>query len=309
MLIQVDFLFESKKPPRSRVIRVFCEETGENPQIVLEDVAAVLLGTSSEHEEAIAFVKDKIQESEITPTIHEELHLVDSDDLEVFYLQSDEVGANGVYETFGKWWNNLRYAIDKDIVHIGELVIQLSDWEQLQVRTRRIFGIENKEYNQPIDLRTWAEKFFSLTVDWTLTAVTTQARQLASFAVRANANRVPDTVRSEENRTKGNIYSPQILVPTVAKVKGLLENPKAFVSYADEKKITHSSFSKDVEKVEKLKAEGKSTDEIIETVWGVTPFSHVVEWEDDERCNYQYDILVAFVNRVKLKKDDVGRSI
>lgn len=286
------------------MVRLFCEQGGENPQIVLEDIAAILKGTDSENEEAIALIEEKLREAQITPAVYESLRLVDPNEFEEFYLQSDEVADPAIYGTLGKWWNKLRYAIEKNVAHLGESVIELSTWEELQPKARSVFG---SEYNKEITIREWAAKLFKLDVPWILTVITTDSGNAASYTTTINMDREPEKKGTKEYNNQINIHTPQNLIPVTTRVKGLLERPKAFVEKARDNKKIQSAIQNDEELVRHQKSLGRSTEQIIQDVWGMTPQSHLVDW-DEEVTNYQYEILSTFVNSVRLKNGDVRTS-
>jgi hypothetical protein len=308
-LIIQSFIFYNRYTGIQHDVRIYSDEKGGNSKIVLEDVVLILLaqpGNSADIKEAIAITEGKIKLASITPTEYNGLHLATVDQMEEFYLCCDELGDYGkptVYDRFGKWWvESLRELMEKRLAHIGRLVSRVPVWEKDQEKTRRIFG---DEANTEISLRTWLKIYYKLSVDWMLTVFVHKTRLKMSHVYRGTTGEIPNNANVPKNNDQRglgnkNLYAPQTLVAIAPEVEKLLDNPKDLLKEAFEKTKVADTLEQEKEQIKILRLQGKSDDEIIDSIWKVTPESNLVEAEEEgEYRNYQYELLKVFLGIIK----------
>jgi hypothetical protein len=274
-------------------VRVYSEEQGANGRVVLEDIINVLLTENKSDlnenfnyaSEVLILTEEKIELAEITPLLHEGLHLADVDQLLEFYYFCDDLSTPEIFETFGDWLNfQVCSLIIKRLAHLGHLVSQIPSWEKYHSRVRKYFN-----ESEIISIREWLTKCYGLNVEWIIDIFVFKFRNMMSSAYKANTGEKPDTIGNN------NIYPLQDFALIYQFVERMLSGNDNWKWLTDS--CETDSVKKKVEpeknQIKSLKENGKNDDEIIKSVWNVTTISNIVENQ-----NYQYDILKAFVAKI-----------
>ncbi|WP_193200377.1 hypothetical protein [Nostoc sp. MG11] len=281
---------------QEHIVRVFSQREGANGRVVLEDIVEILLTnipsntnkkiSNSADYNIILITQDKIQLAGITPIEHKGLHLADVEQLHEFYSFCDDLAAEELYESLGEWLNfQVCTLINKRLAHLGEMVRQIPFWEEYASKVSKLF-----DENQKISIREWLVESYGLSVFWIITTFTNKVKNMMSGAYRVNAGE-----KAAKNEGNVNIYYPKNFAFVAQTIDWWIksDNWSWLKEVIQNGVAVKESIDKDKEQVKKLKKEGKSIDDIIQTVWNVTPTSNMVEDE-----NYQYKILKAFVQMV-----------
>jgi hypothetical protein len=278
---------------KQQKVRVYSEKQGANGRVVLEDIVEILLTnatsipnkkiSNSADYNVLTITEDKIQLSEIVPTQHEGLHLADVEQLYNFYSFCDDLAAEEIYQSLGDWLNlQVCTLIIKRLAHLGEMVKQIPFWEEYTLKVAKMFND-----NEKITIREWLIKSYGLTVPWVITIFTNKVKNMMSSAYIVNAGERPD--KNEENV---NVYYPKTFGFVAQRIDWWnSSNDWSWLREAiNSSVVVKRILDEEKKQVRALKKEGKNIDDIIQTIWGVTPTSNIVEDK-----NYQYDILKAFI--------------
>jgi hypothetical protein len=175
--------------------------------------------------------------------------------------------------------------INKRLAHLGEMVSQIPFWEKYTLKVSKLF-----DENQKITIREWLIGSYGLSVSWILTTFTNKVRNMM-----ASGHKVTSGEKADKNEGNVNVYYPRTFAFVAQTIDWWVESDdwSWLKGVIKNSVVVKSSIDEDKEQVRKLKKEGFSTDDIIQTVWNVTSTSHIVENE-----NFQYKILKAFVQMV-----------
>lgn len=278
-------------------VRVYSEEQGANGKVVLEDVINILLAQTAPTlsfdvkedfkytDEVLTSTLERIKLAEITPVSHNGLHLADVEELLEFYAFCDDLSNPDIFETFGDWLNfQVCSLIIKRLAHLGHIVSQIPSWEKYQSRVGITFDKEEKA-----SIRDWLKKCYGLNVDWVIDIFVYKFRNRMSSGYTVNTGDKPDI---NENK---NVYPLTDFALIYQSVEWMLtgsDNWKWLTESLD-KTYVQKKVNAAKNQIKSLIKSGRSEDEIIKTIWDVTPTSNIVEDQ-----NYQYGILKAFINIV-----------
>ncbi|MBW4627015.1 MAG: hypothetical protein KME49_16290 [Brasilonema octagenarum HA4186-MV1] len=289
-------------------IRIYSVE--RSSKIVLEDIVIALLtqpdgDSSAELDEAKRTTKDLIELAGIEPIkVNDGIHLATVDQMEDFYDYCDSLGNYGVptvYESLGHWWVGIRELMENKQAHMGTVVARLPMWGKEQERARQLFG-ENYRTEQPV--KVLIAQYCNLNVNWIIEAIRDKIKTRASYVYRDTTGEVPGKITRVANsvetapaaKSSPNAYTPEFFVTQMPAITEKLNSLSEFIEKCRDNSNIKDQIAKDEQRVEEMRLEGKTDDEIIEAIWEVTPSSHLVQLESEgERRNYQYEILKAFV--------------
>jgi len=278
---------------KQQKVRVYSEKQGANGRVVLEDIVEILLTnatsmpnkkiSNSADYNVLNITEDKIQLSEIVPTQYEALHLADVEQLYNFYSFCDDLAREEIYQSLGDWLNlQVCTLIIKRLAHLGEMVKQIPFWEEYTLKVAKMFDDHEK-----ITIREWLITSYGLTVPWVITIFTNKVKNMMSSAYIVNAGEKPD-----KNEVNVNVYYPKTFGFVAQRIDWWTSNNDwSWLREAiNSSVVVKPILDEEKKQVRALKKEGKNIDNIIQTIWGVTPSSNIVEDK-----NYQYDILKAFI--------------
>ena len=280
-------------------VRVYSKQQGANGRVVLEDIISVLLTSITlvkesnnqlkpqDADNVLAVTKEKIEIANINAEIHEDLHLADIVQLHDFYSFCDDLSNLEAYQTFGDWLSfSICPFVLNHLAHLGNAVGLLPFWEEYPQKVAKLFGKKEK-----LTIGEWLNKGYRLTVPWIMTLVIFKVKSLMLSTFSLNPGEQP-----QKNKFNANVYSLETFALIAQRVERLLSgsNNWSWLKELLNSEIVKKAVDEDWKLVKLLCKDGKSDEQIIQTIWNVTPTSNLVETN-----NYQYEILKVFIQVVQ----------
>lgn len=272
-------------------IRIYYKEKGANGKIVLDDLARILVIEAGKDEAAIAEVlEERIKLADIEPLMVEGLHLV-GQEIYSFFNYCDDIAPSDIHFDLGNLLLKIIYSINKELVHLGAAAYELSAIEEATERVEALLDQRKEDREQLRTLKEWLQVVYGLSVPWTLTILIDKFRRAIADATRTYSGEAIQT-------TNGNMYARQSFAAIMAQLDTMLFGDRwSWLTNSlwgnKRNKNIAEGVEQDTSKVKELAKQNKSSDEIIETIWKVTPLSNAV---NDK--NPQYEILQKFVSHI-----------
>lgn len=278
--------FNTSKAKHS--IRIYYREKGANGKIVLDDIVKILMIEADKDQAAITEVlEEKIRLAEVQPLMIEGLHLV-GQEIYSFFGYCDDIAPSEIHFDLGNVLLKIIYGINKELVHLGAAVYELAAIEEATERIEALLDQKGEDREQLRTLKEWLQVVYGLSVPWTLTILIDKFRRAIADTTRTySGEAIP--------RSGGNMYARQSFAAIMTQVDAMLFGNRwtwLANSIRDNKNVA-LSVAEDTRRVKELATGKKNSDEIIETIWKITPLSNVVEGR-----NPQYEILKKFVSYI-----------
>lgn len=287
-------------------IRIYYREKGANGKIVLDDIVKILMAEANKDEAVIAEVlEEKIKLAEVQPLMVEGLHLV-GQEIYSFFGYCDDIAPSEIHFDLGNMLLKIIYGINKELIHLGAAVYELAAIEEATERIEALLDQKGEDREQLRTLKEWLQVVYGLSVPWTLTILSDKFKRAIADTTRTYSGEkipqaeVPSLSHPSVNPSYspprgGNLYARQSFAAIITQVDALLfGNRWTWLrdSVSNNKNIA-SSVTQDTHRVKHLLADKKNSDEIIEIIWKVTPFSSMVDGK-----NPQYEILKKFLSYI-----------
>ncbi|WP_029632988.1 hypothetical protein [[Scytonema hofmanni] UTEX B 1581] len=295
-LIVTSYIYQNVFARKEQKVRIYSEKEGANGRVVLEDIVEILLteivsipskkSSNRTDYNLLTITQDKIQLADIATIEYKGLHLADVEQLYNFYSFCDDLAETEIYESLGNWLNfQVCTLINKRLAHLGEMVRQIPFWEEYASKVSKIF-----DENQKITIREWLLKSYGLTVPGVLTIFTNKVKNMMGSAYNVNAGEKPD-----KNEGNVNVYYPKNFGFVAQRIDWWASNNdwNWLREVIKNSVVVKSTLDDEKKQVRILKKEGRSIDDIVQIIWGVSPTSNLVD-----NKNYQYKILKAFIQMV-----------